>query len=136
VPPATAAAADGAARALAEALGVVGILAVEFFVTRDGGVLVNEMAPRPHNSGHWTLDACPASQFEQQVRSACGLPLGDPTPFAGAVMRNLLGHDADRWADHLADPGARLHLYGKREARPGRKMGHVTHLLPLPPVGG
>jgi len=132
VRPATAAAADAAARALAEALGVVGVLAVEFFVTRDGGVLMNEMAPRPHNSGHWTIDACPASQFEQQVRAACGLPLGDPTPFAGAVMRNLLGRDIDGWAGHLGDPGARLHLYGKREARPGRKMGHVTHLRPLP----
>jgi 5-(carboxyamino)imidazole ribonucleotide synthase len=132
VSPKTAAAADTAARALAEALGVVGILAVEFFVTRDGGVLVNEMAPRPHNSGHWTIDACPASQFDQQVRAACGLPLGDPTPFAGAVMRNLLGDAIDGWAGYLADPGARLHLYGKRDVRPGRKMGHVTWPRPLP----
>lgn len=124
----TVADADSAARTLAEALDLVGVLAVEFFVLRDGGVVMNEMAPRPHNSGHWTIDACPASQFEQQVRAACGLPLGDPTPHFAARMRNLLGDEAGRWAEILADSGARLHLYGKREARPGRKMGHVTHL--------
>jgi 5-(carboxyamino)imidazole ribonucleotide synthase len=133
VAPKTAAAARAAAARLAEALGVVGVLAVEFFVARDGSVLMNEMAPRPHNSGHWTIDACPSSQFEQLVRAVCGLPLGDPEPFAGAEMENLLGDEADRWAAILAERGARLHLYGKAEARPGRKMGHVTRLsLPGP----
>jgi len=128
LPPAVAATARDAAVRLAEALDVVGVLAVEFFVGREGAVLMNEMAPRPHNSGHWTIDACPASQFEQLVRAVCGLPLGDPTPFAPAVMENLLGDEAARWPGILAEPGARLHLYGKAEARPGRKMGHVTRL--------
>jgi 5-(carboxyamino)imidazole ribonucleotide synthase len=121
------AARDAAVR-LAEALDAVGVLAVEFFVARDGAVLMNEMAPRPHNSGHWTIDACPASQFEQLVRAVCGLPLGDARPTAPAVMENLLGDEAERWPGILAEPGARLHLYGKAEARPGRKMGHVTRL--------
>ncbi len=117
---------------IARELDLVGLLAVELFLTRDGRLLVNELAPRPHNSGHWTIDACAVSQFEQQVRAVCGLPLGDPAPFAGAVMENLLGDDVDRWPLILAEPGARLHLYGKREARAGRKMGHVTRLGPLP----
>lgn len=119
-------------RAVAEALDFVGLLAVELFVS-DGRLLVNELAPRPHNSGHWTLDAAVTSQFEQQVRAACGLALGAAESTAPAVaMVNLLG---DRWAAGepswhvaLADPAARLHLYGKAEARPGRKMGHLTLL--------
>jgi len=116
---------------LAEALGVEGLLAVEMFLTAEGTLLVNELAPRPHNSGHWTIDACPVSQFEQLVRAICDLPLGDPTPFAAAEMTNLLGAEAEDWWTLLAEPGLRLHLYGKREVRPGRKMGHVTRLRPL-----
>lgn len=115
---------------LARGLDLVGVLAVEMFVTRDGRVLVNEMAPRPHNSGHWTIDACATSQFEQLVRAICGLPLGSPARFADAVMTNLIGNDVDDWPKFIAEPGARLHLYGKAEARPGRKMGHVTRLNP------
>jgi 5-(carboxyamino)imidazole ribonucleotide synthase len=100
----------------------------------DGTLSVNEIAPRPHNSGHWTLDACRTSQFEQQVRALCGLPLGDPTLAAPAAMLNVLGdaweHGPPRWADVLAVPGAKVHLYGKAEPRPGRKMGHVTVVAP------
>jgi 5-(carboxyamino)imidazole ribonucleotide synthase len=135
VPPALATEAVRLAEHIARELDLVGLLAVELFLTRDGRLLVNELAPRPHNSGHWTIDACAVSQFEQQVRAVCGLPLGDPAPFAGAVMENLLGDDVDRWPLILAEPGARLHLYGKREARAGRKMGHVTRLGPLPGAG-
>jgi 5-(carboxyamino)imidazole ribonucleotide synthase len=112
----------------AEALDLVGLLAVELFVTADGRLLVNEMAPRPHNSGHWTMDACYTDQFEQFVRAVCGLPLGSPDRFADAVMTNLIGDDVDRWRDLMAESGAMLHLYGKSEARPGRKMGHVTRI--------
>lgn len=113
----------------AEALGVVGLLAVEMFVTADG-LLVNEMAPRPHNSGHWTMDACLTDQFEQFVRAVCGLPLGSPERHSDAVMKNLIGDDVDQWLDILGDPRAKLHLYGKAEARPGRKMGHVNRIGP------
>ena len=116
---------------LAEALDLVGLLAVEMFVTRDKRILVNEMAPRPHNSGHWTMDACATSQFEQLVRAVCGLPLGSVDCHHDAVMKNLIGDAVNGWPDLLADPGARLHLYGKAEARPGRKMGHVTKLFAL-----
>jgi 5-(carboxyamino)imidazole ribonucleotide synthase len=119
------------AKGIAAALDVVGLLAVEMFVTRDGGLLVNELAPRPHNSGHWTIDACAVSQFEQLVRAVCGLPLGAPAPFADAVMDNLLGSAVEAWPELLAEPGARVHLYGKREIRRGRKLGHVTRLLRL-----
>ena len=124
-------AADAVALAsrLAAALDYVGVLAVEMFVV-GGKLLLNEIAPRPHNSGHYTIDACRTSQFEQQVRVLCGLPLGDPSLHTPAVMVNLLGdiwHAGEpRWAAVLDHPGAHLHLYGKREARPGRKMGHVT----------
>ncbi|UEM19465.1 5-(carboxyamino)imidazole ribonucleotide synthase [Skermanella mucosa] len=121
---------------IAQALQFVGVLAVEMFVTRDGEVLVNEVAPRPHNSGHWTIDACAASQFEQLVRAVCGLPLGSVERTADAVMKNLIGSDVDQWQALLAEPGARLHLYGKAEARPGRKMGHVTRLVPLGSIAG
>lgn len=123
--------AQAAAGQLAEALGMVGTMAVEFFLTGEGRLLVNEIAPRPHNSGHWTIDACACCQFEQQVRAICGLPLGPTAPHSGAEMINLLGDDAEGWPALLADPGAILHLYGKGESRPGRKMGHVTRLLPL-----
>lgn len=117
----------------AEALELVGLLAVEMFVARDGTVMVNEIAPRPHNSGHWTIDACVTSQFEQAVRAACGLPLGSPERHSDAKMKNLLGDAADGWPALLADPAVKLHLYGKTEARPGRKMGHVTRLSPRTP---
>jgi 5-(carboxyamino)imidazole ribonucleotide synthase len=113
---------------IAAGLDLVGLLAVEMFVTRDRRLLVNELAPRPHNSGHWTIDACAVSQFEQLVRAVCGLPLGDPGRFADAVMDNLLGTEVERWPAILAEPGARLHLYGKGAIRPGRKLGHVTRL--------
>ena len=124
----TAARAVAMAERIAVALDLEGLLAVEMFLARDGRLLVNELAPRPHNSGHWTIDACAVSQFEQQVRAVCGLPLGDPARFADAEMTNLIGDDVARWLELLAEPGARLHLYGKRDARPGRKMGHVTRL--------
>jgi 5-(carboxyamino)imidazole ribonucleotide synthase len=128
IAPVLAAEARALAERIAAALDVVGLLAVEMFVTRDGALLVNELAPRPHNSGHWTIDACAISQFEQLVRAVCGLPLGDPQPFAGAVMDNLLGTAIESWPELLAEPGARVHLYGKREVRAGRKLGHVTRL--------
>ncbi len=130
IPPAVAIRAEAIARHIAEELKLVGLLAVEMFVTATGEVLVNELAPRPHNSGHWTLDACITSQFEQFIRAVAGLPLGSPEAHSNAVMKNLLGEEAERWAEILAEPGAKLHLYGKREARPGRKMGHVTRLAP------
>jgi len=115
---------------IADALDLVGVLAVEMFVARDGAVLVNEIAPRPHNSGHWTIDACPTSQFELLVRAVCGLPLVGTGRLADATMTNILGDEAAGWLGPLSDPTARLHLYGKTEARPGRKMGHVTRLKP------
>ncbi|HTZ36655.1 MAG TPA: 5-(carboxyamino)imidazole ribonucleotide synthase [Stellaceae bacterium] len=130
LPEETAREAQSIARGIAERLGLVGVLAVEMFVTRDGRVLVNELAPRPHNSGHWTIDACASSQFEQLVRAICGLPLGSPERHSDAVMKNLIGDEVDTWREAIADPTARLHLYGKRTVRPGRKMGHVTRLLP------
>jgi 5-(carboxyamino)imidazole ribonucleotide synthase len=117
---------------VAASLDVVGLLAVEFFLTTDGRLLVNELAPRPHNSGHYTFDACVTSQFEQQLRAVCGLPLGATDLLSPVVMWNLLGHLWKRgepnWKAILSEPRAKLHLYGKAEARPGRKMGHVTVL--------
>ena len=118
------------AETLAEKLDLVGLLSVEMFLTRDGKLLVNEFAPRPHNSGHWTIDACVTSQFEQFVRAVCGLKLGSPERHSDAVMKNLIGADSDDWLNILQDPAAKLHLYGKAESRPGRKMGHVTRLSP------
>ena len=113
---------------IADALDYVGVLTCEFFATDDGPVL-NEMAPRVHNSGHWTIEGAVASQFENHVRAICGLPLGDTALTAPAVeMENLIGDAADDWAAILSEPGAHLHLYGKGNARPGRKMGHVTRL--------
>jgi 5-(carboxyamino)imidazole ribonucleotide synthase len=116
------------ARKIADALDYVGVLAVELFVGRDGALLVNEIAPRVHNTGHWTIEACQCSQFEQHIRAVAGWPLGDPSRHADAVMENIIGAEADAW-EALARTGA-LHLYGKAEARPGRKMGHVTRLKP------
>jgi 5-(carboxyamino)imidazole ribonucleotide synthase len=115
-------------RAIADALGHVGVLTVEFFACADGPV-VNEIAPRVHNSGHWTIEGARTSQFEQHLRAILGLPLGDAGLVAGgATMENLIGADVERWAEFIAEPGAALHLYNKGEARPGRKMGHVTRL--------
>ena len=123
--------AQALAQRIAAALDLVGLLAVEMFVTRDRRLLVNELAPRPHNSGHWTIDACAVSQFEQLVRAVCGLPLGDRRTVRRRGMDNLLGSEVERWPAILAEPGARLHLYGKGAIRPGRKLGHVTRLIPM-----
>ena len=116
------------------ALGHVGMFTVEFFACRDGAI-VNEIAPRVHNSGHWTIEGAHTSQFEQHIRAICGLSLGSPALVArGAVMDNLIGDDIDRWAEIVADPRAKLHLYGKGEPRPGRKMGHVTRVITRMPT--
>jgi 5-(carboxyamino)imidazole ribonucleotide synthase len=132
VPPGVEREAVAVARGILEGLGVVGVLCVEMFLTRDGRLLVNELAPRPHNSGHLTFDACVTSQFEQQLRAICGLPLGSTELLRPAAMANLLG---DLWSEGEPDweaacrfPDVKLHLYGKAEARPGRKMGHLTAL--------
>lgn len=132
LPAATERAAREMARGVLESLDVVGVLGVEMFLTRSGQLVINELAPRPHNSGHWTLDGAATSQFEQQLRAVCGWPLGSTRQHRPAVMANLLG---DLWADGepdwqaaLATPEVHLHLYGKTEARPGRKMGHLTAL--------
>jgi 5-(carboxyamino)imidazole ribonucleotide synthase len=120
------------ARCVLERLGVVGVLCVEFFVTRDGKLLINELAPRPHNSGHLTVDACVTSQFEQQLRAVCGLPLGSTAMHRPAAMANLLGdlwsNGEPDWRAACAYPDVKLHLYGKLEPRPARKMGHLTAL--------
>jgi 5-(carboxyamino)imidazole ribonucleotide synthase len=116
------------AKTIADALDYVGVLAVELFVGKDGALLVNEIAPRVHNTGHWTIEACACSQFEQHIRAVAGWPLGDPARHADAVMENIIGDEAHAW-ESLARSGA-VHLYGKKEARPGRKMGHVTRLSP------
>jgi 5-(carboxyamino)imidazole ribonucleotide synthase len=117
------------ARRVAEALGYVGVLTLEFFATPEGP-LFNEMAPRVHNSGHWTIEGAVTSQFENHIRAICGLPLGSTALGAQEVrMENLIGDDAERWPEILADPAAHLHLYGKGAPRPGRKMGHVTRLI-------
>jgi len=135
MPAATARRAISAARSIAEGVSYVGVLCVEFFVLADGRLVVNEMAPRPHNSGHWTMDGCDVSQFELQVRTLAGLPLNPPRQHSASIMLNLLGDlwfvdggeaVEPRWADVLALPGTHLHLYGKTEARRGRKMGHLN----------
>ena len=135
VPPALARQAQAATIDIANELSYVGVLCVEYFVLQDGRLIVNEMAPRPHNSGHYTVDACDASQFDLQLRSRAGLPLAAPRQHSAAIMLNLLGDlwfdpagqpRALPWAGVLALPGAHLHLYGKTEARRGRKMGHLT----------
>ena len=134
VRPSVAAEARELATRLAQALDYVGVLAVEMFVVGASTPLLNEIAPRPHNSGHFTIDACVTSQFEQQVRALCGLPLGAATLDSPVVMVNLLGDlwaaGEPDWGRVFAQPGAKLHLYGKREARPGRKMGHFTVRAP------
>ena len=135
VDPAIAARATEVAIAVAEALGVVGLLAVEFFLTERGEVLVNELAPRPHNTFHTTERSAPVSQFEQQVRAVCGLPLGDTALVTPGAIVNLLGDiwpagGAPPWEAALDVPGVRLHLYGKSDARPGRKMGHLSAIGP------
>jgi 5-(carboxyamino)imidazole ribonucleotide synthase len=120
------------ARRLMEALDVVGVLCVEFFLTATGDLLINEIAPRPHNSGHLTIEGCVTSQFEQQLRAVCGLPLGDTSTIRPVAMANLLGdlwgNGEPDWTAVLQDARVKLHLYGKKEARPGRKMGHLTAL--------
>ncbi|MGU3538162.1 5-(carboxyamino)imidazole ribonucleotide synthase [Methylobacterium sp. A54F] len=133
--PETGAAAVEIARRIAEALDYVGVLAVEMFLVRDGAgehLVVNEIAPRVHNSGHWTIEGALTSQFAQHVRAVCGWPLGSPARTGGMAveMRNLIGDEAGTWRALLGEPGAHLHLYGKGEARAGRKMGHVTRLIP------
>ncbi len=131
VTPATVADAQRMAWRVADRLELVGLLAVEMFVDPSGRVMVNEIAPRPHNSGHWTIDACPASQFELHVRAVTGLPLPPGRRHADAVMKNLVGpEETALWPQIVATPGLIPHLYGKAEARPGRKMGHVTRLFP------
>ncbi len=121
-------------RTVLETLNVIGVLCVEFFVTKSGALLINELAPRPHNSGHFTVDANITSQFEQQLRAVCGLPLGSPTQLSPAAMINLLGdqwtNGEPNWPTATAIPNAKLHLYGKLAPRPGRKMGHITALAP------
>lgn len=133
---ATLAEAELLSRSIAEKIGLIGLLAIELFLTDRGEILVNELAPRPHNSGHWTLDACATSQFEQHVRAVCGLPLGDTSVVKPVVMVNLLGDvwrptaagavTEPNWSALLSEPNVKLHLYGKREPRAGRKMGHFT----------
>ena len=135
IPPALARAAREGAERIAQALDHVGVLCVELFVTDDGRLLVNEIAPRVHNSGHWTIEGCETSQFAQHIRAVCGLPLGSTARRANACMKNLIGADVEYWRPLAADPAAHLHLYGKAETRDGRKMGHVTWLgsLDAPP---
>lgn len=121
------------ARRIADALDYVGVLAVEMFLIEEGGaphVVVNEIAPRVHNSGHWTIEGAVTSQFEQHVRALCGFPLGSPSRLGRVAMENLVGDEVAAWPEILADPAAHLHLYGKSRARPGRKMGHVTRVFP------
>ncbi len=126
---ATRAAALAMAERIVTELDYVGVIGVEMFAMPGGTLLVNEIAPRVHNTGHWTIEGCAVSQFEQHVRAVCGIPLGDPARHSDAVMENLIGDDINAVPALLAEPGAALHLYGKGEARPGRKMGHVTRLV-------
>ena len=123
--------AEKIARRVLDGLNYVGVIGIELFELKDGRLLVNEIAPRVHNSGHWTQDGCSVDQFEQHVRAVAGWPLGPTEPHARIEMLNLLGDEADQWAKYAHDPDARLHLYGKRQAKPGRKMGHVNRLRRL-----
>lgn len=137
VPEAVAAAARAHVAAVAEGLELVGLVALEMFLLPDGRLLGNEIAPRPHNSGHWTMDACAASQFEQHIRAVAGLPLAPPERHHDAVMRNLIGPEGlAAWPRLLRTPGVVPHLYGKAEARAGRKMGHANRLLPRGALAG
>ncbi len=132
VAPETAARAANIAETIMTELGYVGVIGVEFFVVerdRSEQLLVNEIAPRVHNSGHWTQDGCAVSQFENHIRAIAGWPLGPADRHSDVVMTNLVGNDADKWSSIAADADARLHLYGKRETRPGRKMGHVNRIV-------
>ena len=115
------------AKRILTALDYVGVIGVELFETKAGALLVNEIAPRVHNTGHWTIEACAVDQFQQHIRAICGWPLGDPARHSNAVMLNLIGDEADNWAGLKGG----VHLYGKGVARPGRKMGHVTMTTPL-----
>ena len=133
IAPATAASAVAMTAKILDALDYVGVIAVEMFVIGEGAhetLIVNEIAPRVHNSGHWTIDAALTSQFEQHIRAICGFPLGSTQRRGRVEMRNLIGDDVHAWRDLMGEPGACVHLYGKHEARDGRKMGHVTRLLP------
>jgi 5-(carboxyamino)imidazole ribonucleotide synthase len=130
VPQATLDAAREATFRILDALDYVGVIGVEFFVLGDGAVIANEIAPRVHNSGHWTEAACAVSQFEQHIRAICGLPLGNTTRHSDCVMENLIGDEIDQAEALAGEPGVVLHLYGKGEARPGRKMGHFTRISP------
>jgi 5-(carboxyamino)imidazole ribonucleotide synthase len=136
VPAAVARQAREVAEAVLESLDYIGLLCVEFFFAKDGRLLINELAPRPHNSGHLTVEACRTSQFEQQLRAICGYRLGSPELIQPAAMVNLLGDlwaaGEPHWDGVMAIPDAKLHLYGKRAARPGRKMGHITVLGATP----
>jgi 5-(carboxyamino)imidazole ribonucleotide synthase len=128
----TAEMAISATKNIADALQYVGVIAVEMFITSgasEENIIINEIAPRVHNSAHWTIDGANTSQFQQHVRAICGLPLGSVTRRGTIQMENIVGDAAERWLDFLADPNSHLHLYGKRESRPGRKMGHVTRVL-------
>ena len=122
-------AAFGIARNIVEALDYIGVMGVEMFELSDGRILVNEVAPRVHNTGHWTIEGCAINQFEQHVRAVCGWSLGSTERHSNAVMENLLGAEADDWQS-LAAKAQGVHLYGKGASRPGRKMGHVTTLSP------
>lgn len=113
---------------LADQIDLTGVLTLELFVTKDGRLLANEIAPRTHNSGHWSIDACAVSQFENHVRCVCGLPVGAPERHSDVEMLNLIGDEALKIAPYYDEPGACVHLYGKTEVREGRKMGHVTRL--------
>jgi len=120
---------------LVEGLNMVGLLAVELFHTRDDRLVVNEIAPRPHNSGHWTQDVCYSDQFEQFVRAVCGLPLGSCERVGDTVMKNLIGFEVEKASQYLQQPNAKVHLYGKASVRRGRKMGHVNLIYPLGELG-
>ncbi len=120
----------GIAKDIAETINLIGVLTVEFFVCKDGGVLVNEIAPRTHNSGHWSIDACCVSQFENHVRTVCGLPVGSTARHSNATMLNIIGDDVNNIDDLLGADNGCLYLYGKRQARTGRKMGHITFIKP------
>ncbi len=126
----TVAEAVAATKKIMATLDYVGVMAAEFFVTENGDLLLNEIAPRVHNSGHWTMDACHCCQFEQHIRAICGWPLGTTDRLADVTMINLIGADAEQWLDYARMPNATVHLYGKGDARPGRKMGHVNKLSP------
>ena len=127
----TSAQAERIAAQILSALDYVGVIGIELFELKGGRLLVNEIAPRVHNTGHWTMDGCEVDQFEQHIRAVAGWPLGPTHAHARVEMLNLLGHEADAWAKLAGEPETRVHLYGKRDARPGRKMGHVNRLRPL-----